>query len=604
MSIISKSRNSSSLPREFWLIVLIMWVEPLCATVIYPFINAFVRESGITGEDNAKTGYFAGIIESMFFIGEVSSVIVWARLSDAYGRRPTLLLGLLGLSLSILSFGLSPPVIPFLKASTGVFVWMVGSRFLQGVFNGNMSGSAKTMLGEVVMGTGSHTHGEDEEDEVHRKQTEKRKARAFGAIPMTWTVGAAIGPLIGGYFSRPAKHWPSVFGNDFWIKHPYFLPCVIMGAITFVIFMGSLFGLRETSALASSSIHTEPLSEEEDCSDSSSAETTYYSLPSADERTVLIDHTSSPSTYSSTLAPHHDMPNTPTYSRAKSLSRASSFIKSPSSPSPSHSLPASPTKAHPQPHSKAQAKSSPSPSIKTVLSNRPLLILLMNTTSLGFLDQAHQILFPLFASTSVKNGGLGFQPRKIGVVIGVFEIMNVAFVLLLYPFVVSRIGPRSTYVLFMALMIGVWPLYIVIRVLVRSSAGDVGRGSFALGTEMGGEEEGMISGWAWAAIVLQYVCNAAGLTCYGAMQLLLTTYSPPEHLATTNALAQMAHSTARAIAPVIVTSLFSFSLHLEKKFMEHEERGLRSELGGSMVFGVMAVVAVGTLGLAVRIPRS
>lgn len=129
----------------------------------------------------------------MFFIGEVSSVIVWARLSDAYGRRPTLLLGLLGLSLSILSFGLSPPVIPFLKASTAVFVWMVGSRFLQGVFNGNMSGSAKTMLGEVVMGTGSRTHGEDEEDEVHRKQTEKRKARAFGAIPMTWTVGAAIG---------------------------------------------------------------------------------------------------------------------------------------------------------------------------------------------------------------------------------------------------------------------------------------------------------------------------------------------------------------------------------------------------------------------------
>lgn len=88
------------------------------------------------------------------------------------------------------------------------------------------------------------------------------------------------------------------------------------------------------------------------------------------------------------------------------------------------------------------------------------------------------------------------------------------------------------------------------------------------------------------------------------MQLLLTTYSPPEHLATTNALAQMAHSTARAIAPVIVTSLFSFSLHLERKFKEHGEGGLRSELGGTMVFAVMAVVAVGTLGLAVRIPRS
>lgn len=99
---------------------------------------------------------------------------------------------------------------------------------------------------------------------------EKRKARAFGAIPMTWTVGAAVGyvlvppysrliifnvlslligrrnrPLIGGYFSRPAKHWPLVFDNLFWVEHPYFLPCVVVGAITFVIFLGSLVGLRE-----------------------------------------------------------------------------------------------------------------------------------------------------------------------------------------------------------------------------------------------------------------------------------------------------------------------------------------------------------------------
>lgn len=94
--------------------------------------------------------------------------------------------------------------------------------------------------------------------------------------------------------------------------------------------------------------------------------------------------------------------------------------------------------------------------------------------------------------------------------------MNVIFVLLLYPFVVSRIGPRSTYVLFMSLMIGVWPLYVVIRMLVRSSSGNVGHEGFAIGGMVRAEEEGAINGWAWAAIVLQYVCNAAGLTCYGA----------------------------------------------------------------------------------------
>lgn len=52
----------SPLPREFWLIVLIMWSEPLCATVIDPFVNAYVRETGITGGDDTKTGYYGGVI--------------------------------------------------------------------------------------------------------------------------------------------------------------------------------------------------------------------------------------------------------------------------------------------------------------------------------------------------------------------------------------------------------------------------------------------------------------------------------------------------------------------------------------------------------------
>ena len=63
------------LPREFWLIVLIMWVEPLCATVIYPFINAFVRESGVTRGDNASTGYYAGIIVRLVFLAIISPSI-------------------------------------------------------------------------------------------------------------------------------------------------------------------------------------------------------------------------------------------------------------------------------------------------------------------------------------------------------------------------------------------------------------------------------------------------------------------------------------------------------------------------------------------------
>lgn len=44
------------------IVYLIQFAEPVTATVIFPFINQFVRETGITGGDEKKTGYFAGLI--------------------------------------------------------------------------------------------------------------------------------------------------------------------------------------------------------------------------------------------------------------------------------------------------------------------------------------------------------------------------------------------------------------------------------------------------------------------------------------------------------------------------------------------------------------
>jgi hypothetical protein len=46
------------------LVMLIQFAEPITALVIYPFINQFVRSTGITGGDDRKIGYYAGIIVS------------------------------------------------------------------------------------------------------------------------------------------------------------------------------------------------------------------------------------------------------------------------------------------------------------------------------------------------------------------------------------------------------------------------------------------------------------------------------------------------------------------------------------------------------------
>lgn len=38
----------------------IQLAEPIASTVIYPFVNQLVRETGVTQGDQRKTGYFAG----------------------------------------------------------------------------------------------------------------------------------------------------------------------------------------------------------------------------------------------------------------------------------------------------------------------------------------------------------------------------------------------------------------------------------------------------------------------------------------------------------------------------------------------------------------
>jgi hypothetical protein len=117
------------------------------ALVIYPFVIQFVRDTGVTGGDESKTGYFAGIIvrlasgsgqgtasnkhqsrqESVFFLAECLTVVYFGRASDRYGRRPVLLLGPVGLAIAMLGFGHSKR-----------FWSLVVFRCLQGAFNGNI----------------------------------------------------------------------------------------------------------------------------------------------------------------------------------------------------------------------------------------------------------------------------------------------------------------------------------------------------------------------------------------------------------------------------------------------------------------------------------
>ncbi|KAG6916781.1 hypothetical protein DXG01_005363 [Tephrocybe rancida] len=141
----------------------VQFAEPLTSTVVLPFVNQFVRDTGVTGGDERKTGYYAGLLGTAFFLSEGLVVFHWGRLSDRVGRRPVLLLGPIGLALAMLSFG----------ASTK-FWMLVATRCAQGVFNGNI-GVAKTVIAEITDPT--------------------NLADAFAMMPLTWSIGTSSGLL-------------------------------------------------------------------------------------------------------------------------------------------------------------------------------------------------------------------------------------------------------------------------------------------------------------------------------------------------------------------------------------------------------------------------
>jgi len=210
-----RPRKPNPLPWfQLSIVLLLQTCEPITSQSIYPYINQFISELDVTGGDERKVGYYAGLIESLFFAAEALTVLQWSRLSDHVGRKPILLIGLLGTSASMLCFGLSR-----------TFWGLVLSRCLCGLLNGNI-GVMKSVMGDLTDLT--------------------NRAEGFALLPMMWAFGATVGPLIGGTLSKPQQRFPRYFEGGFWKKYPYLLPSFVTSCYVLSVFAIALLFLNET----------------------------------------------------------------------------------------------------------------------------------------------------------------------------------------------------------------------------------------------------------------------------------------------------------------------------------------------------------------------
>ncbi|KAN0075327.1 Major facilitator superfamily domain containing protein [Tylopilus felleus] len=188
-------------------------VEPIAFTQLFPYVNEFMSDLHLT-DDPSRVGFYSGLVESAFALAQLISIYQWARLSDVIGRRPVVLVGILGIATTTLAFGLS-------KSLSAVLV----ARCIGGLSSGNVA-VIHSVLGEITDAS--------------------NQAAVFPIYGMIWPVGTIVGPLIGGSFSHPADKYPLFFDNGFWREYPYFLPCLAAAIIALIgVALGFAF-LEET----------------------------------------------------------------------------------------------------------------------------------------------------------------------------------------------------------------------------------------------------------------------------------------------------------------------------------------------------------------------
>ncbi|KAG9015942.1 hypothetical protein FRB90_004118 [Tulasnella sp. 427] len=153
--------------------------EPIAYTQIFPYINAMVEELHIAPPK--QVGFYSGLIDSLFALTQLCTIVHWGALSDRIGRKPVILIGLSGVTVATLCFGLSNTLWQLLL-----------SRALIGALCGNVA-VIQSVISDIT-------------DETNQN-------KAFPLPALIWYMGAMIGPLIGGLLSHPAERYPSLFGN-------------------------------------------------------------------------------------------------------------------------------------------------------------------------------------------------------------------------------------------------------------------------------------------------------------------------------------------------------------------------------------------------------
>lgn len=158
--------------KNLWTLVFISVINSLGFGVIVPLIYPYGKQFGITEET-------LGLLTASFSIAQFFATPIFGSLSDKYGRKPLLVISLIGTCISFVLF-----------AQARSLTMLFAARILDGITGGNIS-VAQAMVSD--------------------SSSPEDRAKNFGLLGSALGFGFVLGPAVGGVMSKISLQAPFYF---------------------------------------------------------------------------------------------------------------------------------------------------------------------------------------------------------------------------------------------------------------------------------------------------------------------------------------------------------------------------------------------------------
>lgn len=164
-------------PSTMAVLMLAVFTVSIGFGVILPLLPYLIERLLGTGGDAVRVSRATGLLTGLYMLSLFLFAPVWGRLSDRYGRRPILLIGLIG-------FGATMSTFAFIENLQAIYA----ERFLSGMFTAAVTPVALATIGDLVA-------------------TEEARARRLTFVSLAGISGFLLGPMLGVFIARGAANF-------------------------------------------------------------------------------------------------------------------------------------------------------------------------------------------------------------------------------------------------------------------------------------------------------------------------------------------------------------------------------------------------------------